>query len=52
MISKEITGKKYQFSGKTIECFFGAQFSMLDNLVEKENTIFILKNLFQEKPFY
>ena len=51
MISKEIAGKKYQFSGKTIECFFGAQFSMLDNLVEKENTIFITdENIFKAHP--
>lgn len=51
MISKEITGKKYQFSGKIIECFFDAQFSMLDDLVGKENTIFITdENIFKAHP--
>ncbi len=51
MISKEMTKKEYQFSGKTIACLFNAEFSMLDNLVEKENIIFITdENVFKAHP--
>ena len=50
MISKEMISKKYQFSGKTIDCFFDAEFSMIEDLVKKENTIFITdENIFAKQ---
>ncbi|HEY8658264.1 MAG TPA: 3-dehydroquinate synthase [Hanamia sp.] len=42
--------KKYRFSGKTIECFFDAEFAAIENLVKKENTIFITdENIFAKQ---
>jgi 3-dehydroquinate synthase len=50
MIRKEMISKKYQFSGKTVDAYFNADFSMLENLVKKENTIFITdENIFAKQ---
>jgi 3-dehydroquinate synthase len=50
MISKKMISKKYRFSGKTIECFFDAEFTAIENLVKKENTIFITdENIFAKQ---
>ncbi len=50
MISKKINSKKYQFSGKTIDCYFDADFSILGNLLNKKNTIFITdQNIFEKQ---
>src|SRR5665647_248014 len=50
MISKIMISKKYRFSGKTIECFFDAEFAAIENLVKKENTIFITdENIFAKQ---
>ena len=50
MIKKEMNSKKYQFSGKTIDCFFDADFSMIEDLVPKANTIFITdENIFAKQ---
>jgi len=50
MISKKMISKKYRFSGKTIECFFDAEFAAIENLVKKENTIFITdENIFAKQ---
>lgn len=51
MINKIMNSKKYRFSGKTIECFFDAEFSSIENLVKKENNIFITdENIFAKQP--
>ena len=50
MINKKMNSKKYRFSGKTIECFFDAEFAAIENLVKKENTIFITdENIFAKQ---
>lgn len=41
MISKKMTCKKYQFSGKTIEAYFDADFGLLENLLKKDHTVLI-----------
>lgn len=51
MINLETNSHKFQFSDKTIECFFNAGFSMIDKLLEKENVIFITdENVFKAHP--
>ena len=51
MINKEITSKKYLFSGKIIDCYFDAEFGLLENFLKKENTIFITdENIFARQP--
>lgn len=48
---KKIIPKKYKFSNKTIDCFFGAEFSIIEQLVENKNLIFITdENLFAKHP--
>ena len=50
MISKKIVSKKYQFSDKTIDCYFDGDFSILENLLNKQNTIFITdENIFEKQ---
>ena len=50
MINKEMISKKYQFSGKIIDCFFDVDFAMIENLVKKENTILITdENIFAKQ---
>ncbi len=50
MISKGMISKKYQFSNKTINCFFDADFASLDDLVKKENTVIITdENVFSSQ---
>ena len=50
MTKKEMNSKKYQFSGKTIDCFFDADFSMIEDLVPKANTVFITdENIFAKQ---
>src|SRR5665647_3568818 len=50
MISKIMISKKYKRQGKTIECFFDAEFAAIENLVKKENTIFITdENIFAKQ---
>ncbi|MEO8720991.1 MAG: 3-dehydroquinate synthase [Ginsengibacter sp.] len=41
MKNSEMIAKEYQFSAKTIGAYFDANFSMIENLVEKENTILV-----------
>lgn len=42
--------KKYQFSGKTIDAYFDADFTILENLVKKENSILITdENIFSKQ---
>ncbi len=51
MKNKEMIEKKYQFSGKSINGYFGASFQMIDELTEKENTILITdENIFAKQP--
>ncbi|MEO8821885.1 MAG: 3-dehydroquinate synthase [Ginsengibacter sp.] len=50
MKNKEMIEKKYQFSDKSINGYFGACFEMIDDLAEKENTIFITdENVFSKQ---
>lgn len=50
MISKEIDKKEYRFSEKSTTCFFNAKFSMIGDLVKKENTILITdENIFAKQ---
>ena len=50
MTNYETVARKYKFSNKTIDCFFNAKFSMLEELVKKENTILITdENLFAKQ---
>ncbi|MDQ2721403.1 MAG: 3-dehydroquinate synthase [Bacteroidota bacterium] len=50
MINREMVSKKYQFSGKIIDCYFDAEFSMIKSLVKKENAIFITdENIFAKQ---
>jgi len=47
MKDKKMIEKKYQFSGKSIMGYFNADFSFLESLVKKEDTILITdKNIF------
>ncbi|HSQ43684.1 MAG TPA: 3-dehydroquinate synthase [Ginsengibacter sp.] len=41
MISKEILPQQYKFSGKKIDVFFDADFSLIEAKLQKEKTIFI-----------
>jgi 3-dehydroquinate synthase len=50
MKSKEMLSKKYQFSGKIVDAYFDADFSILENLVNKEATILVTdENIFQKQ---
>src|SRR5665647_82795 len=50
MISKIMISKKYRFSGKTIECFFDAEFSWIKEKLQKDKTIFITdENIFAKQ---
>ena len=47
MKNKEMIAKKYTFSGKTIDAYFNANFILLEDLVDKTNTILITdENIF------
>lgn len=51
MKNKEMISKKYQFSTKKIDCFFDAEFAMIDDLAKKESLIFITdENIFEKHP--
>ena len=51
MKNKEMIVKKYPFSGKAINCFFDAEFTMIDDLAKKEGLIFITdENIFEKHP--
>ncbi len=41
MISKEVLPQQYKFSGKKIDAFFDADFSLIETKLQKEKTIFI-----------
>jgi 3-dehydroquinate synthase len=41
MISKEILPQQYKFSGKKIDVFFDADFSLIETKLQKDKTIFI-----------
>jgi shikimate kinase / 3-dehydroquinate synthase len=41
MISKEVLPQQYKFSGKKVDVFFGADFSLIDAKLQKDKTIFI-----------
>lgn len=50
MKNKQVASKKYQFSAKMLEAYFDADFSMLENLLNKENTILITdENVFAKQ---
>ena len=50
MKHKEMIEKKYQFSAKSINGYFNADFAMLENLVNKENAILITdENIFAKQ---
>jgi len=54
MKNKEMLSKKYHFSGKIVDVYFDADFTILENLVEKENAVLITdENIFakQEEKF-
>lgn len=51
MKNKEMSAKKYQFSGKTISCYFNDGFEKIYDLTDKENTIIITdENIFAKQP--
>lgn len=41
MINNEVLPAQYKFSEKNIDCFFDADFSLIEKMLPKENTIFI-----------
>jgi 3-dehydroquinate synthase len=41
MINKEVLAARYKFSGKNVDCFFDADFSLIEQKFQKENTVFI-----------
>jgi shikimate kinase / 3-dehydroquinate synthase len=41
MISKEVLPQQYKFSGKKVDVFFDADFSLIDAKLQKDKTIFI-----------
>jgi 3-dehydroquinate synthase len=41
MINKEVLPVQYKFSGKNVDCFFDADFSLIEKKLQKDNTIFI-----------
>ena len=50
MKHKKMIEKKYQFSGKSIKGYFDADFSIIENLVDKENTVLITdENIFAKQ---
>ena len=47
MKNKEMVEKKYGFSNRSVSVYFDASFAMLQDLVDKENTILITdENIF------
>jgi len=50
MKNKEMIAQKYTFSGKTIDAYFNANFILLEDLVDKTNTILITdENIFAKQ---
>jgi 3-dehydroquinate synthase len=50
MISKKTGSSKYQFSDRSIDCYFDADFSILENLLDKQKTVFITdENIFEKQ---
>ena len=50
MKHKEMIEKKYQFSGKSINAYFDADFSIMEDLVDKKNSILITdENIFAKQ---
>ena len=48
MIKNEILPTQYQFSGKKVDCFFDADFSLIEEKLQKNNTVFITdENIFK-----
>ncbi len=48
MIKNEVLPTQYQFSGKKVECFFDADFSFIEEKLQKNNTVFITdENIFK-----
>ena len=41
MISNEVLPVQYKFGGKSIGCFFDADFSLVKNMLQKDTTVFI-----------
>ncbi len=51
MISKEILPQQYKFSGKKIDVFFDADFSLIEAKLQKDKTIFITdENIYAAHP--
>jgi 3-dehydroquinate synthase len=51
MISKEVLPQQYKFSGKKIDVFFDADFSLIDAKLQKDKTIFITdENVYAAHP--
>ena len=47
MTNQEVLPHQFKFSGKKIECFFDADFSMLEEKIQKDSTVFITdENIF------
>ncbi len=50
MTNNEMVTRKYSFSNNTVDCFFNAKFSRLEELVNKENTFLITdENVFAKQ---
>ena len=50
MINQRMDSKNYKFSSRTIDCYFDADLSILEKLVDKQNTIFITdQNVFNKQ---
>jgi 3-dehydroquinate synthase len=41
MINKEVLPVQYKFSGKNTDCFFDADFSLIEKILQRDNAIFI-----------
>ena len=51
MISKEVLPQQYKFSGKKIDVFFDADFSLIEAKLQKDKTIFITdENVYAAHP--
>ena len=47
MINQEVLPHQYKFSGKKIDCFFDADFALLEEKISKDKTVFITdENIF------
>jgi 3-dehydroquinate synthase len=48
MIKKKVLPKQYKFSGKKVDCYFDADFSFINEKLQKDKTVFITdENIFK-----